>query len=491
MVRRRLQVIPLLLCAGVSVVSAREAAPETSDRKPYQIRALISFEPGTRIDASLRAEVVQDWLGLTRRFVGEPWSIGVIEGKSPLAGLDISDLKADALKPLVGPADKVWVIRSQASGSGLILEGRELDVQTGFLGEVHRQEVTHRVDLARGLLQLALAIFAPSAEVGESRGGGVSFLIRGGSLPAASPMGEVAPVGTVFRAIRIFLKPDGSAQELREIPYSYFRVRSLEGPTARCEIISGVGDPLTNRYARKNRIVALGIKPAKAPTRLRFLLRGDRQPAGGYRLIVRTIPPGTQPIEAGTTDREGRIVLPAGLADGLVSLRLVAGNNEPMLDVPIMPGESPQERTLIFEPKPQTLTLEARLEALRDAIIDVVAVRARLELRMKARLDGEDWDGLDETIAAFRKLTPRDRFQARLDEIRADGERQEAQLKKTVLTRNARAQLEETKNLIDRYLDDEIFRSYEDVASRARAEMAQAKAAKGKPPVKAATPPPK
>jgi hypothetical protein len=149
-----------------------------------------------------------------------------------------------------------------------------------------------------------------------------------------------------------------------------------------------------------------------------------------------------------------------------------------------MPGETPEERTLIFDPKPQTLTLEARLEALRDAIIDVVAVRSRLELRMKARLEGEDLAGLDEAIAEFRKLTPRDTFQTRLDQIREEGEQQEAQLKTTVLTRNARAQLDDTKNLIDRYLDDEMIRSFEDAAQRARAEQAQAKAAKAKPAAK-------
>ena len=38
---------------------------------------------------------------------------------------------------------------------------------------------------------------------------------------------------------------------------------------------------------------------------------------------------------------------------------------------------------------------------------------------MKARLEGEDWAGLDEAIAEFRKLKPRDQFQSRLDQIRA------------------------------------------------------------------------
>jgi len=242
-----------------------------------------------------------------------------------------------------------------------------------------------------------------------------------------------------------------------------------------------VGDPLTGRYARKNKLVALGIKPASAPTRLRFLLRGDRQPAAGYRLVARDVDGGTKPSEVGMTDRDGRVVLPAGFADGLVILRVLAGNDEPMADVPIMPGETRDERTIVFEARPLTLDLEAKLDALRDAIIDVVSVRSRLELRMKARVDGEDRPALDESIREFRKLTPRDQFTARLDALRDEAQRQEIERKTTVLTRNARAYLDETKALIDRYLDDDAIRSYEDAAERAKAEAARPKAQPARP----------
>lgn len=484
-VMTRLAFAALVLLSPASRVPA-QAPPkgEPIDRVPYAIRALVSFGPSSRVDAARRGAILDEWLGLSRRFVGEPWSVGVVGGEDRLSAFAIEDLKADALKGLAGDGDKVWIIRVSGSGPGFVIEGRELDVPTGWLGEVHRREVAHPVDAARGLLQLALAMFGPSAEVGESKDGGVSFLVKGGSLRASSPMGEVAPVGTIFRALRIFPKLDGSTPEIREVPYSYFRVDRLDGPVAHCEIIRGVGDPLTNRYARKNRLVALGIKPADTPTRLRFLTRGDRQPAAGYRLVARAIPAGPRPFEVGTTDREGRIVLPPKFADGLVSLRLMAGDDEPIVDVPVMPGETPVERTLLIDPKPLTVALEAKLETLRDAIVDVVAVRSRLESRMKARVEGEDWAGLDESIREFRRLTPRDQFQARFDRIREEGERQEAELKTTVLTRHARNQLAETKNLIERYLDDDAVRAYEETALRARAERAQPKRAtpaKGKP----------
>ncbi len=469
--------VSALTFLALSAAFARPQVPKSDpiDLKTYAIRVLLDFDPGTRIDAAGRSAVLDDWRELTARFVGEPWAIEIVADLGPLPAIPIADLKAGDLKPASGKADKVWAIRVRPRKSGFALEGRELDVSTGWLGEVQSRDVAHPSDLPRDLLRLALAMFAPSAEVGESKAGGVSFRVQGGALPVASPLGEVAPVGSIFRALRVFPKDDGSTPEIVEVRYSYFRVERREGAIARCEIIRGLGDPLTNRYARKNRLVALGIKPASMPTRLRFLLKGDRLPAAGYRLIGRSIPPGPRPEELGMTDREGRIVLAPGFAEGLVSLRLLAGNEEPIVDLPVMPGETPDERTIIIEPRPLTLALEARLDALRDGIIDVIASRSRFEARMKARLDGEDWAGLDEAIREFRKLTPRESFEKRLDQIRADGERQEAESKTLVLTRNARAQLDETKGLIDRYLDDDAIRSYEDAAQRAKAERARPK----------------
>ncbi len=485
----RAALVVVLALAAPGRVGAQAPKDPPIDRKPYAIRALVDFEPGARVDRARRALILGDWLALARRLVGEPWSLSLVEGARPLAGPAIEDWKPDDLKGLAGRADKVWAIRVEASGGGFGLEGREFDAATGTLGEVQRREVAHPVDLPRELVRLALAMFAPTAEVGESKGGGVSFLVKGASVPAAGPLGEVAPVGTIFRALRLVYKPDDSVAEVIPIPFSYFRVERVDGPVATCEIIKGVGDPLTRRFARKNKLVALGIKPASAPTRLRFVLKGDRQPASGYKLTARSVEPGSKPSEVGMTDRDGRVVLPARFAEHLVLLRVLAGDDEPMADVPVMPGEGRDERTIVFEARPLTLDLEANLGALNDAILDVVVVRHRLEARMKARLDGEDWAGLDDAIREFRKLTPRDQSQARLEVLKAGAEQQEAERKTLVVTKSARARLDETQALIDRFLDDDAVRAYEDAARRAKDEAARPKPKAAAP--KVARPPPK
>ena len=475
-----------LITLATLVVAAGADRPAPTDPpvplglRPYAIRAHISFDPYARIDRALRLQVVDAWLDLVDRFVGDPWRVDAVAELAPLAAAALETLGADALKPLGAGVDKVWAIQGHRAGPVLLLEGRELDCQTGRLGEVHRVEVRDAVDLPRGLLTLARSLFEPVADVGESKDGGVTFQVQGGAIPPSSPAGTIAPVGSVFRAFRLFLGKDDAVAEIREIPYSYFRVEERVGAAARCSIIKGLGDPLTNRFARRNRVVALGIQPARASTRLRFLLKGDKTPAAGYKLMARAAEPEAKPYEVGITDRDGRVELPPDFAEGLVMVRVIAGNDEPMADLPVMPGETRAERAIIIEARPRTLDLEAKLDALRDTIIDVVASRSRLEARMKARLDGNEYAGFDEAMAEFRKLIPRDRLEAQLNQLKTDAEQTQTATRTLILTKNAASQLDEVQALIARYLDDDAVRALEDAATTSRAERAAEEKAKTK-----------
>ena len=140
-----------------------------------------------------------------------------------------------------------------------------------------------------------------------------------------------------------------------------------------------------------------------------------------------------------------------------------------MVELPIMPGESrPDEQPIPFDPKPQTVALESQIDSLRDEVVDLVALRARLESRMKARLEGEDWNGLDSTLKEFARLTPRDQFAQRLGKLKDDAAHQQAELKKPILTKTAQAQISDLQAMIDRYLDDETYRAYADALERAQ-----------------------
>jgi hypothetical protein len=284
----------------------------------------------------------------------------------------------------------------------------------------------------------------------------------------------------VFIPLRMVSMPDKSVRVVR-IAFTYLQVESISGPVARCAIVSPYHDPLSERDPRPHRFVALGLKPGNSPLRLRFVTRADESPAAGYTLTARLAPNG-QPRDVGTTDRAGRIVLEPRFADGLVILRLLAGYIEPLVELPMMPGESAEERKIPVDPLPQTVALEAQVDSLRDEVVDLVAIRARLELRMKARLDGEDWAGLEEAVKEFRALPPRDEFAQKLTKLNDQAAQQQAETKKPVLTRTAQAQINDLQSLIDRYLDDDMFKAYSDALDQAQSAAAKPKgtAAKAK-----------
>jgi hypothetical protein len=457
--------------------ATKPAPREPIELRPYRILLYLRCAPSARVDAARRAALLRDWHVMVRRFIGAPWVVTIAEPSSPLANLDLESIAPDQFSGL-SSFDKVWlvVLARGETESRFVLSGREYDIASRRIGPLQHQQVEAFCDAPRALLEFSRDLFSPTAEISSQEGGRAILNVQGAAIPPASPLGAVVTKGTVFQALRLVSLRDGKLQILR-IPFTYLQVESVEGPIARCAITSALRDPLTKRVSRPSALAALGLKPGNIPLKLRFVTRPDSLPAAGYMLTARLVPDG-QPRELGTTDRSGRIVLQPGFAHGLVILRLLAGNVEPMVELPMMPGESSDERTIPFDPKPLTVALEAKIDSLRDEVVDLVALRARLEARMKARLEGEDWPGLEGALKEFARLTPRDELSQRLTKLKDDAANQQAELNKAVLTKTAQAQINDLQSMLDRYLDDETYRAYSEAFEQTkRAVDAKSKAA--------------
>ncbi len=461
----------------VGPLFADDPAPAKSpiEREPYRIKVVFAYNPAARLDAARRETLTRDWLTMVRRFVGAPWKITIPQNDplSPLAS-DPDRLTPEPLAAGSEGFDKVWMIAVRGEGSGLTFVGREFDSATGRIGALQRLSAPVIRDAPRVLFQFSLDLFSPYAEIGERFGKDVSLTIRGAAIPSATPEGRVVIPGTVFQPLRVVLQKNAKPL-IRDIAFTFLRAEALEGAGARCSVVSVYSDPFTKRVVQKTALVALGVKPGKSPTRLKFLTAPDRAPAAGYLLTVRDYPEGVS-REVGSTDREGRIVLDPSTSKGLLVLRLLAGSSEPMIEFPLMPGDSTEERTIPpFDPKPATVALEARLDSLKDSVIDLVAIRARLEARLKARFDGEDWLGLEETLKEYRTLTPRETFATELIRLKDEASRQQAKTRSAVLTKTAQAQLSELQSLIERYLDDDVFKGFSDALDQAKSQVAAEK----------------
>jgi hypothetical protein len=463
--------------AAAPQAAAKPEVREPIELRPYRIRAWLAIDPSARLDAKGRALLIGQWKRMARRFVGPAWELTVAEDDGPLAAGSLDAIEAKGLATMPKNVDKYWMITVHPGrAEGCDLAGREFDVTSGRLGLVSRRSAPYPHDLARNLFQLALDIFSPFAEIGESSAGGVSITVQAAALEPGDPIGRVVSIGTVFQPLRIFQR-GGKVVRIDPIRWSYLKVDSLEGPVARCSIISSLGDPLSKRVVGKNRLIALGLKPSSVATRFRFVTGPpDNRPAAGYTLTVRRLPDG-QRKDVGTTDRDGRIVLPPGFADGLVMFRLLAGGLEPVVEFPSMPGETTIERPIRIRSLPSTVTLESRLNALKDEIVDQVAVRKRLETRLKSRFDAQQYEEVKGLLKEYSILRKRDAYVERLTKMREEAEREQRETKKPVLTRTAQAQVADAEALIMRYIDDEIFAAYERGLKEAQ-ELAQSEAKK-------------
>jgi hypothetical protein len=471
---------------------------ENIESLPYQIELHLSIDPSARIDATRRTLLINQWQALVKRFVGPPWNISVAGVPSPLASRRLQDLRTESCATFGASFDKIWLVRVSAGhhGSALHLAGREYDTATRKLGPPQERDVLAWVDAPRALLDFTLDLFNPTALITGQEGGRALLLVRGASIAPASDLGRVVEPGMVFVPLRLVTMRDHSVV-IRRILFTYLRVEEAESARVRCAIVSALRDPLTQRVSRPNTLAALGIKPGSSEIRFRFVTRADHLPAAGYTLFARQVPDGL-PSELGTTDRSGSIVLKPGFAPSLVVLRLVAGGKEPLVEFPIMPGESSDLREIPVDPRPLAVSLQVQLDALRDEVIDLVAMRARLEKQMASRLEAEpfqpeDGAAVEQTIKEFLALPGRDGFADRLTRLREQAQRQQAETKSPVLTKSIQTSFNELQALIDRYLDNEVINSYTEAFDRKRAEQAEAAQAANQRPSNAAgasSPPP-
>jgi len=461
-------------------------AAKPSELRPYKIKAWVSIDPHARGDPRGRETLIAGWKVLVARFIGAPWQLEISEDEGPLTTNTLDSITPDMVIPAAKGFDKAWMIRIEPSADGFSFAGREFDAPTAQVGLLSRRPASVLSDGPRALLQLSLDIFAAASDVTEVTGKKCKVRVQGSMIPAATPLGQVVSVGSVLRPSRIFYKPDGGIMRLDVIKSTYIVVDQLNAGIASCTVYSALGNPLTTKVVGNAKMVAVGLKPASIPTRLRFtfynpdapLIPGTRveeRPAAGYTVVSTTLPNGT-PREVGTTDREGRLVLEPGFADGLVNLRLMAAGTEPLSQFPIMPGEMIEEKVMNrIDPRSATVTIESEAFALRDEIIDLIAVRKRLEARMKVRIESDppNWEEVKNLLEQYRNIPSREALEKRLDVLNTTLNAEAEKNKRSkVKTPTATRLLTEVDNLIKGYLNDEDYNAIFDAYQRGQAQEA-------------------
>ena len=97
-------------------------AREAIERRPYRISLHLACDPSARIDVAKRAELLQQWQVLVKRFVGPPWAVTIEPDSGPLATVDVSTVAPEVFAGFT-TFDKVWVVRVSRPGASGLLDG--------------------------------------------------------------------------------------------------------------------------------------------------------------------------------------------------------------------------------------------------------------------------------------------------------------------------------------------------------------------------------
>ena len=80
---------------------AKAVPREPIERRPYRVSFHLACDPSARIDAARRAELLQQFQVLLKRFIGPPWIVTIEPASSPLASADLATILPPAFAAFI------------------------------------------------------------------------------------------------------------------------------------------------------------------------------------------------------------------------------------------------------------------------------------------------------------------------------------------------------------------------------------------------------
>ncbi len=494
--------------------------PIPMELQPYRVRISIAFDELPSLTPRVRQEVLNDLTVWIDRTYGEMWNASVEEnhwltpendeGLSRLTWPQVGAQLAD--KEL----DKAIVLCVSGQGGLLRLCGREWDRMTQQLSVRHERFVGDRRALANELGVLIRDLFRPLVLIESVEAGKGRVRVRAGEFPPPDPSVEQLAVGNFFQPLLRYYNKDREVTQVQMVPWSYLLMESSDRSHGACSIHTGLRLPL-GKNSKRMESWAIGVRPSFAETRIRLTPHNnptkpligyqvniyervmvpapqapppeekpaeaakpasDQKPAPGAKASVEKKEDGTEEVEAPkkpagpqfvaqfnkvrelVTDRRGRVTVPLNPERPLIWLYVSSGGNL-LGRFPFIPGVA-SSATAELPDDSLRLQIESRLELLRAELIDTVARRALLIVRVKGAAKASDWPRFTETLAEFDRQPNSKHFQTLLDATKAAMLKKMQPKKDKSLEKKLDKLCGESAELIARYLSDEKIKQQRD-----------------------------
>jgi hypothetical protein len=413
---------PLFACFFTAALllrldSASHAQQLGWDYQPYEVRALIALDlPGGEAE-SFASELPRYLKRRVDAAMGQTWlfDVEIAEGRArqlvlserpTLSGTPPQDLAS------VG-ADKLVLIAVRRDKTEYVLMAREFDTYAQRWGmpiERRSQQTAGIPEQTFDVLRLAVA---PLARIeldpnDEKR----VVLKRRGALLAQPDSGESwTTAGEVFLPFMRRTTRSGNAVEggIQQIPWTFIEVTEPNDNVTTAQVQSGTRRPFGVRRQGRVEQVAIALRGDPADIALRLHSRTNQnKPLVGYEVLVQNTDKNDDKdgglTRIGSTGRDGIVVVPP--SKERVRVLFVKNGGQLLARLPVVPGAQPQ----IDVPLPDDdarLAAEARLAAMREDLIDIVARRNILIARTRQKIEKKDFTAAQELLSQINELPGR------------------------------------------------------------------------------------
>jgi hypothetical protein len=265
------------------------------------------------------------------------------------------------------------------------------------------------------LFALAQQAFTPLArfEVDPTDPQTVTLQPRGSALPSGADAPPWAKPGDVFVP---YLRRTGRNGELAEnglttVPWTYIEATEGADKSMKFHVTSGSRRPFGARRQARVEQLALAASPAETPTILTLHARkNEKKPLIGYEVLAQTDPK-TPPASIGFSDTAGQVRIPPGKTP--VETLQIKHGGQLLARLPVAPGAEREVKVPLPDDDAR-LAAEARLGAVREDLIDVVARRNILISRARQKIDKKDFAAAEALLRSLDDLPGRSQFELTL-----------------------------------------------------------------------------
>jgi hypothetical protein len=403
----------LALAVIVMLVGAALAVDGGWEYQPYRVHALLAIDAPGGLTERLATKLPEYLVQRVDASLAPAWIFDVqLAAGAERAQLWSTLESQSAAKPTNLPLDKdkLLLLSVQWTPSGFELAAREYDAYVARWGATIRRECRQQSALPEQLFAIARQAFAPLAqfEVDANDPKKISLKPRGASLPRSADAPPWFKPGDLYKPILRRTSRGGQIVEngIAVVPWTYIEVNEGKDKKVDFATHSGSRQPFSARRQGRTEQLAIGVQADAGPTTLRLYSRkNEKKPLVGYEVLLSG--EGDDTTRIGVSDTKGEVRVLPGKSP--VEMLFIKHGGQLLGKLPVVPGAE----SLIKIPLPDDdarLLAEARLAAVREDLIDVVARRNILMARARQKIAKKDFAGAQELLRTLDDLPGKPQF---------------------------------------------------------------------------------